>query len=66
MLCQIKPNKTDTSLQMFTFVASNLRGAVEMLPNRDDTRQRMLRALEAEKRGEFVHSMTLDELEAMI
>jgi hypothetical protein len=43
-----------------------LRVTVETLPDTDDTYQRMVRSLEAEKHGELVHSMTIDELEAMI
>jgi hypothetical protein len=46
-------------------MANNLRVTVETLPDTDDTYQRMVRSLEAEKRGELVHSMTVDELEAM-
>jgi hypothetical protein len=58
----------DAFLQAFkaSFAASNLRVTVETLPDTDDTYQRMFKALEAEKRGDFVHSMTIDELEAMI
>jgi hypothetical protein len=31
----------------------------------DETRARMLRAFEAEKKGDFVQTMTIEELEAM-
>jgi hypothetical protein len=64
----IKPNEVDAFLQIFraSFMANDLLVTVETLPDTDDTYQRMVRSLEAEKRGELVHSMTVDELEAMI
>ncbi|GHV37308.1 hypothetical protein AGMMS49546_04660 [Spirochaetia bacterium] len=51
-----------------TYVGRSVRITIESFSDNvsgEETHERMLRALEAEKQGDFVHTMTIDELEAM-
>jgi hypothetical protein len=71
---QIKPYEADDFLKMFrnTFLEKEVKITIETISSETDsiaqetTRQQMLKALEAEKRGDFVHTMTIEELEAMV
>jgi hypothetical protein len=66
----LNPNEIGFFLKVFraTFSDRPVRVTIETFSDADsqeETHSRMLRALEAEKRGELVQTMTIDELEAM-
>jgi hypothetical protein len=66
----LSPNEIGVFLKVFqaTFSDRPVRVTVETFSNtesQEETHARMLRALEAEAHGEFVETMTIDELEAM-
>ena len=66
---QIKPYEADTFFKVFrdSFSAREVKVTVEtMTETQAETNNRILQAVEAEKRGELVHTMTIEELEAMI
>jgi hypothetical protein len=66
----LNPNEIGVFLKIFqtTFSDRPVRVTIETFSDTEsqkETHARMLRALEAEKRGEFVQTMTIDELEVM-
>jgi hypothetical protein len=66
----LNPNEIGTFLKVFQATLSDrpVRVTIETFSDtesQEETHSRMLRALQAEKRGEFVQTMTIDELEAM-
>jgi hypothetical protein len=66
---QIKPYEADTFFKVFldSFAAREVKVTVETVSEtQTETNNRILQAVEAEKRGELVHTMTVEELEAMI
>ena len=66
---RIKPYEADTFFKVFrdSFSAQEVKVTVEtMTETQAETNNRILEAIEAEKRGEFVHTMNIDELETMI
>jgi hypothetical protein len=66
----LNPNEIGVFLKVFktTFSDRPVRVTIETFSDTEsqkETHARMLRALEAEKNGDFVKTMTIDELEAM-
>ncbi|GHT89176.1 hypothetical protein FACS1894137_18060 [Spirochaetia bacterium] len=65
----IKPYEEDTFFKVFhdSFSAREVKVTVETVSEtQTETNNRILQAVEAEKRGELVHTMTVEELEAMV
>ncbi|WP_059369857.1 hypothetical protein [Treponema endosymbiont of Eucomonympha sp.] len=66
---QIKPYEADTFFKAFrdSFSVREVKVTVEtMTETQAETNIRILQAIEAEKRGELVHTMTVEELAALI
>jgi hypothetical protein len=66
----LNPNEIGAFLEAFqaAFSGRSVRVTIESFSDTESPEEihaRMLRALEAEKHGDFVHTMTIEELEAM-
>jgi hypothetical protein len=67
----LNPNEIGAFLEAFkaTFSGRPVRVTVESFSDTESPEEihsRMLRALEAEKHGDLVHTMTIEKLEAMV
>jgi hypothetical protein len=66
---QVQPYEAESFLNIFrkAFGTKKVKVTVEPVgETQEETNARFLEALAAEKRGDFVHTMTVDELEAMV